>query len=513
MALVLSLALAQPAQAKIGEPVEAFQKRFKSTLKLRSITGKEVQNLQFSLIVEEAERRAAPGFAGGVTVTAKDGKITGESIAFILGQDSFVGGQLAAAYGLKFGNDAIGRTVPGDKIKQDHEVEIFSRTSATALAGLPQEIRYPGFDNRIIMSRSNEGNLLLAILKEDASTSGGGKPDDAKAATQIKHNPVASPQAPEPAGAKSKDSSVSRTPGTTNGARTSGTAQNVNPAKSKDSTAKAPNTVPATGGAQTVPQPPQQPAAAGYRPPMGAYQYPPGAFPPGAYAPGVYPQGTGYGAPPYPYPGQPGMYAAPPAYYQPPPGAPYGGPPAYQTAGGAYAAPGGYPMVSPYGMPPGQYQPPAGYPPQSNSYQGATPPPGPFQAPAPAGSANPPGPFQTPVKFQGVAPGPFQSLDAARGEQQGAHQGSLQSGALKGPSEPRTESTVPLQNSGSYELKGPFDTMEPPVSPPLKAPSQKNNDENSKDSPQSPSPPPAQSGQQSQPEPGSAQSPEAPVEQ
>lgn len=190
--LLLLVSTPRAADAKIGEPIANFQMRYKSLLKLRASqapgatqahgtsSGKEVRNFQFALLIEDSERQAAPGFGGGVTVTVKEGKIAGESIAFTLGQDHFVGGQLASSYGLKLANDAIGRTVPGDKIKEDREQEIFSRTSSIALAGSPQVISYPGYENRIILSRSDEGNLLIAILKEDTE-SGAKPPDGAKA--------------------------------------------------------------------------------------------------------------------------------------------------------------------------------------------------------------------------------------------------------------------------------------------------------------------------------------------
>jgi hypothetical protein len=155
-----------PAHARLGESVSIFINKNKDVYKLKGTSSSEgVTHYNFSLIVDETERSAAPGFGAGLTVTVQAGKIVGQSMALSLGRDRFIGAQLAGAYGLKFALDAIGRTMPGDKRAQDKELEVFNKTAAEALLGMPREISYPGFDARIILSKSQDGNLLVAVVK------------------------------------------------------------------------------------------------------------------------------------------------------------------------------------------------------------------------------------------------------------------------------------------------------------------------------------------------------------
>ncbi len=117
-------------------------------------------------------------------------------MAICLGKDKFMGGQLAGAYGLKFACDAIGRTMPGDKTAQDRELEVFNKTTIEALSGVSKEIRYPGFESKIILSRGEDGNLLIAVVKPDkphttATTTSAVKPD--KPQTTATTTPVVKP--------------------------------------------------------------------------------------------------------------------------------------------------------------------------------------------------------------------------------------------------------------------------------------------------------------------------------
>ncbi len=163
---ILAIFIQCPADAKLGQDISEFIKKHKEQYKLRATTTQDdSSHYNLSLIVEDSERQAAPGFGAGCTVTARNGKIVGESMAICLGKDKFLGGQLASAYGLKFACEAIGRTIPGDKTAQERELEVFNKTTIEALSGVPKEIRYPGFESKIILSRGGDGILLIAVVR------------------------------------------------------------------------------------------------------------------------------------------------------------------------------------------------------------------------------------------------------------------------------------------------------------------------------------------------------------
>ncbi|MBZ0188428.1 MAG: hypothetical protein K8F91_19425, partial [Candidatus Obscuribacterales bacterium] len=99
-----------PAQARLGEKVKTYIVSHKKSLKLKDITIKqEIKYYAFSVMMNVDEVRSAPGFACGVTVTARAGEIIGESMAIKFGEQPLKANNLAVEHGYRFVNDALGR--------------------------------------------------------------------------------------------------------------------------------------------------------------------------------------------------------------------------------------------------------------------------------------------------------------------------------------------------------------------------------------------------------------------
>lgn len=378
--ILMSLAMPLSAEAKIGEPIAKFQKRFESLLKLRTKSKKDdVENYQYALVSEESERNADPGFGAGLTISVKDGLIVSQSMAFIMGKDRFLGGQLASSYGLKFALDAIGRTMPGDTFLEHRELEIFNKAASTALAGLSQEIRYPGYEGQIILSRGPEGNLLVAIVKEETKQSkkepdkpggmsspnntaippskvtgvlpstlpGGARKGEPKFPKTSKPSDSGSTTAVKPGGVNLPGKPVSTTPSGTAAVNSPprGSApppspnpgsQIAGPEQARAIPAYPPGYPPQQGVPQTWPGYPPQPAAppvvpayqspswSGYYPPQQAPAYQPPQVMPWypSQTPGYYPQAINQ-QPFAPYQANPGAFQQPPGTFLPAPGQPY----------------------------------------------------------------------------------------------------------------------------------------------------------------------------------------------
>ncbi|PWT96557.1 MAG: hypothetical protein C5B53_09465 [Candidatus Melainabacteria bacterium] len=153
------------AVAKIGGSVQSFQARNGRifTFKSRSIKDDKIYYV-YSLNSHPAQQHSSPGFAGGITLTVDQNKIAGESFILRLGADQDVGKVLAAALCMDLTYEAIGKPAPVTPSLRAKEFTAYSNAITRGLSGLPQVIRYKGYPMRVTISRTDQGELLLAII-------------------------------------------------------------------------------------------------------------------------------------------------------------------------------------------------------------------------------------------------------------------------------------------------------------------------------------------------------------
>jgi hypothetical protein len=154
-----------PAQAKLGEDFNAYKNRIAPAF---TPAGQRGNYYMFNMKVEQKEAMASPGYAGGLTVTVTNGKVTGQSLALRPGLEALVGGTLAAIHGMAFAYEAIGKPLPKAKAQGEAEFKAFSTAVGQAFLGQPQNVRYPGFSGLITLSRDNTGNLIVACRNPGA---------------------------------------------------------------------------------------------------------------------------------------------------------------------------------------------------------------------------------------------------------------------------------------------------------------------------------------------------------
>jgi hypothetical protein len=158
-------ALGGTAQARIGGPVSSFQAKNGRLFTFKSRTIKDNKIYYFySLNSHPAQQHTSPGFAGGITLTIDQNKIVGESFILRLGADQEVGKVLATAVCMELTYEAIGKPAPTTPALRGKEFKSYSNAITRGLSGLPQVIRYKGFPMRITVSRTDQGELLLAII-------------------------------------------------------------------------------------------------------------------------------------------------------------------------------------------------------------------------------------------------------------------------------------------------------------------------------------------------------------
>ena len=152
------------AVAKIGAPVQSFMAKNGRlfTFKNRTVKDDKIYYV-YSLNSHPAQQHSSPGFAGGITLTTDQNKIEGESLILRLGADQEVGKVFAAALCMELTYEAIGKTPPRTETLRGKEFTSYSNAITRGLSGLPQVIRYKGYPMRITISRTDQGELLLAI--------------------------------------------------------------------------------------------------------------------------------------------------------------------------------------------------------------------------------------------------------------------------------------------------------------------------------------------------------------
>lgn len=172
-----------PAQAKLGEAFDAYKARIANAF---TPAGQRGNYYMFNMKVEPKEAMASPGYAGGLTVTVTNGKVTGQSLAIRPGLDALVGGTLAAMHGMVFAYEAIGKPLAKDKTQGDAEFKAFSTAVGQAFLGQPQNVRYPGYGGVITLSRDGTGNLIVACRNPGAPAVSSGTPASSTSAAAQK---------------------------------------------------------------------------------------------------------------------------------------------------------------------------------------------------------------------------------------------------------------------------------------------------------------------------------------
>ncbi len=154
--------LGEPAQARIGMSYGDYISHAPAKLKLVKQTP---SSLIYTVLIGEQELKVSSGFAAGATISLRDGKVSGQSIALRIGSNMYTGKVLAAAHILDFVYEAIGKDV-GKMNKPAMEEEILKYKAAViqAMAGRPQELRYKGFNYNIKITSNQDGSVMAFIL-------------------------------------------------------------------------------------------------------------------------------------------------------------------------------------------------------------------------------------------------------------------------------------------------------------------------------------------------------------
>lgn len=158
------LGLSAPAaQAKLGEAYQTYKVKVARSWSFAAEDANGPKtNYRFTLIISPDEQRASPGYAAGLTITAVNGKITGQSMAIRTGDNQVVGAAMATAHGFAFAYESLGKPLPVEKAKSEAEFKAFSEAVGQAFLGKPQYMKYPGFAGLITVTRDNQGNLIIA---------------------------------------------------------------------------------------------------------------------------------------------------------------------------------------------------------------------------------------------------------------------------------------------------------------------------------------------------------------
>lgn len=194
MAAAISICFSGQAQARLGEDFSAYKGRISNSF---SQIGQSGDNYMFKMNIDPKQAAASPGYAGGLTVTVANGKITGQSLAIRPGLNAVVGATLATVHGLMFSYEALGRQPPKSQELINNELKAFGGAIKQAFMGHPQNIRYPGNPGVITISHDKMGNYIIACrfaAASPAAQAGAAKPSNAAASP--------SPAAPAPATVK-----------------------------------------------------------------------------------------------------------------------------------------------------------------------------------------------------------------------------------------------------------------------------------------------------------------------
>jgi len=163
-----------PAQARLGENIGAYKSAIAPTFKYKSQSKKDARtDYMYTMVVDQKTKEAAPGFAGGLTVSEVNGRITGQSLVLRIGESYEAGKTLVTSKALEFAYEALGKPTPRSTEK---EFSAYSIAIDQVLAGAAQNLRYPGFSGAINITRFGDGEILITAKLDAAPPPGGPEP-------------------------------------------------------------------------------------------------------------------------------------------------------------------------------------------------------------------------------------------------------------------------------------------------------------------------------------------------
>lgn len=161
------LVIPPAAIGRLGETVESFRSHTGKIYRFKNDSRKDDNHYyMFSMVLDPQQQEAAPGVAAGVTLTTLNGRITGESMAIRLGDGSPAAKLFGLSKALAFAYYAIGKTASKNSRESEAEFSAFSAAAEQALFGMPQNIRYRGYNSKITLSRTASGDLVVAATPE-----------------------------------------------------------------------------------------------------------------------------------------------------------------------------------------------------------------------------------------------------------------------------------------------------------------------------------------------------------
>jgi hypothetical protein len=164
---ITSLGFAESCQAKLGEPFGVFQARIITNYKFKAHSKKDDRDYyMYSMITDADTDVAAPGFGGGLTITVNRGLIVGQSMLLRIGDNAQAGRSLAALHTFDFAFESLGRPNPSSQTAIEQELRSYTNAVNKALAGAPQNIRYPGGGGKITIAKRADGALAIAATPE-----------------------------------------------------------------------------------------------------------------------------------------------------------------------------------------------------------------------------------------------------------------------------------------------------------------------------------------------------------
>ncbi len=177
------------AEARIGDSILSFRLKFSRIFTLKDNSSKDGKTYyRFSLNQDPVQQKSSPGFAGGMTVTCANDRIVGESLVARLGKNLTIGKAFTVGLSMDLTYDAIGKPFVTNKKEAAAEYRSYLNAIEQALVGSPQDIKYAGYNAKITLSKTNDGDILLAIIPnppvppqdKDKDKGNGGNKDKAK---------------------------------------------------------------------------------------------------------------------------------------------------------------------------------------------------------------------------------------------------------------------------------------------------------------------------------------------
>jgi hypothetical protein len=164
------------AEARLGESFQSFRVKAAKGFKFKSESKRDTRTYyMYSMSLDPNTTQAAPGFAGGLTVTVVNGKVTGQSMVMRLGDNYQAGKALATAHALDFAYESLGKPSP-NKESTEKEFQAYSQAIDMVMSGSPQNLRYPGFNGVITLSMAPEQGVIIAATPDAAPPPGGPEP-------------------------------------------------------------------------------------------------------------------------------------------------------------------------------------------------------------------------------------------------------------------------------------------------------------------------------------------------